>query len=97
MILSLRQNELLLPPRSRVGARYKGSTASAENTGKTSETKDIQKARQPFHDLQDVAAATPSEHYAKNNPGAGWAGYKHPMFGGYLDALSSAPSPTATD
>ncbi len=41
-------------------------------------------------DLDEVAAATPDDHYAKINPGAGWAGYKHPMFGGYLDALSSS-------
>jgi len=85
------------PPSTNYVDSISERTTSAKNAGKTSDTKDVQKARQPLHDLQDVAAATPSEHYAKNNPGAGWAGYKHPMFGGYLDALSSAPTPTVTD
>lgn len=39
--------------------------------------------------LDDVAAMTPEDHYAKNHPGAGWAGYKHPQYGGYLNQLSS--------
>ena len=30
----------------------------------------------------------PDEWYAKQNPMAGWAGYKHPKWGGYLDNLS---------
>ena len=38
-------------------------------------------------DLEKTAANTPDDHYAKNHPGAGWAGYKHPEFGGYLDNL----------
>lgn len=38
--------------------------------------------------LQKVAEETPDDHYAKNHPGAGWAGYKNPMFGGYLDNLN---------
>ena len=38
--------------------------------------------------LEEVAKNTPDEHYAKRHPGAGWAGYKNPMFGGYLDHLS---------
>ena len=38
--------------------------------------------------LQKVAEETPDEHYAKDHPGAGWAGYKNPMFGGYLDNLN---------
>eukprot|EP00537_Pseudo-nitzschia_pungens_P018053 CAMPEP_0172404656 /NCGR_PEP_ID=MMETSP1061-20121228/63943_1 /TAXON_ID=37318 /ORGANISM="Pseudo-nitzschia pungens, Strain cf. pungens" /LENGTH=94 /DNA_ID=CAMNT_0013139549 /DNA_START=291 /DNA_END=575 /DNA_ORIENTATION=- len=33
---------------------------------------------------------TPEEHYAKDHFGAGWAGYKHPLYGGYLDHLSIA-------
>jgi len=47
-------------------------------------------------DLKDVAAETPIEHYAKENPGAGWAGYKHPMFGGYLDNLKNTEDETTT-
>jgi len=42
----------------------------------------------PIFDLDEVAARTPDEHFAKKHPGAGWAGYKHPLYGGYLDALS---------
>ena len=38
-------------------------------------------------DLEKVAAETPSSHYAKRNPGAGWAGYQHKKFGGYLNNL----------
>lgn len=40
-------------------------------------------------DWSDTIAATPDDHYAKDHPGAGWAGYKDPMYGGYLDHLSS--------
>jgi hypothetical protein len=47
----------------------------------------IEKSIRPIFDLQDVSAETPSDHYAKKNPGAGCAGYHHPMFGGYLDNL----------
>lgn len=43
-------------------------------------------------DLEDVASITPDDHYARYHPGAGWAGYNHPQFGGYLDAMSS-PTP----
>lgn len=38
--------------------------------------------------LAATAEITPDDHYAKNHPGAGWAGYKHPQFGGYLDNLN---------
>lgn len=38
--------------------------------------------------LATVVENTPNEHYAKNNPGAGWAGYKHRQYGGYLDNLA---------
>eukprot|EP00546_Thalassionema_frauenfeldii_P017542 CAMPEP_0178896892 /NCGR_PEP_ID=MMETSP0786-20121207/1438_1 /TAXON_ID=186022 /ORGANISM="Thalassionema frauenfeldii, Strain CCMP 1798" /LENGTH=116 /DNA_ID=CAMNT_0020567371 /DNA_START=42 /DNA_END=389 /DNA_ORIENTATION=+ len=40
-------------------------------------------------DLENVMKSTPDDHYAKHHPGAGWAGYKHPQFGGYLDALAT--------
>lgn len=40
-------------------------------------------------DLENVMNSTPDDHYAKEYPGAGWAGYKHPLFGGYLDALAT--------
>ena len=40
-------------------------------------------------DWSDTIAETPDDHYAKHHPGAGWAGYKDPMYGGYLDHLSS--------
>eukprot|EP00593_Proboscia_inermis_P005596 CAMPEP_0171318146 /NCGR_PEP_ID=MMETSP0816-20121228/86103_1 /TAXON_ID=420281 /ORGANISM="Proboscia inermis, Strain CCAP1064/1" /LENGTH=63 /DNA_ID=CAMNT_0011812285 /DNA_START=152 /DNA_END=343 /DNA_ORIENTATION=+ len=39
-------------------------------------------------DLEEVAKRTPDDHYAKEHPGAGWAGFKHPQYGGYLDNLS---------
>jgi len=32
----------------------------------------------------------PDDHYAKDYLGAGWGGYKHPRYGGYLDNLSSS-------
>ena len=50
--------------------------------------------------MKDVMARTPDDHYAKYHPGAGWAGYKHPMCGGYLDHLSSpfvSPSPSSQE
>ncbi|CAJ1970225.1 unnamed protein product [Cylindrotheca closterium] len=39
-----------------------------------------------------IARRTPDDHYAKHHPGAGWAGYKHPMYGGYLDHLHLQPT-----
>ena len=48
-------------------------------------------------DLEQVATITPDDHYAKIHPGAGWAGYKHSQFGGYLNAMSSSPSSTSND
>lgn len=29
----------------------------------------------------------PEDHYSKNHPMAGWAGWKHPQWGGYLDNI----------
>ena len=46
--------------------------------------------------LENVVERTPEDHYAKEHPGAGWAGFKHPMYGGYLDHLSSSSAGTAT-
>lgn len=37
--------------------------------------------------LDQISAVTPADHYAKHNPGAGWAGYNHPLYGGYLKNL----------
>jgi len=34
----------------------------------------------------------PDEHYAKDQPMAGWAGYKHERWGGYLDNLQQSPT-----
>lgn len=47
-----------------------------------------------YYSIEDVMARTPEDHYAKQNPGAGWAGYKNPMYGGYLDHLSSPSAST---
>jgi len=38
-------------------------------------------------DLVEIAENTPHSHYAKKHPGAGWAGFRHPLYGGYLDHL----------
>ena len=43
-------------------------------------------------DWAETIAETPDDHYSKVHPGAGWAGYKHPMYGGYLDNLASSSS-----
>jgi hypothetical protein len=40
-----------------------------------------------FFDLEETSQQTPDDHYAKDHPGAGWAGYKHPQYGGYLESL----------
>ena len=48
---------------------------------------DIVNSKPISFDLDKTAASTPEGHYAKNHPGAGWAGYKDPQFGGYLDNL----------
>lgn len=36
---------------------------------------------------QSYVAEIPPDHYSKRNPGAGWAGHRHPKFGGYLNNL----------
>lgn len=41
----------------------------------------------PVPNLDQIRALTPNDHYAKHNPGAGWAGYTHPLYGGYLNNL----------
>ena len=41
---------------------------------------------------QQAMAETPDEHYAKEHFGAGWAGYKHSLYGGYLDNLNTVGS-----
>ena len=46
-------------------------------------------------EIISAAANTPDDHYAKNHPGAGWGGYKHPRYGGYLDHLSSCDATNA--
>ena len=45
---------------------------------------------------ETTIAETPDDHYAKVHPGAGWAGYKHPMYGGYLDNLAISSSSSST-
>lgn len=55
-------------------------------------SKPIPKEEVSSNNLDGISKDTPNDHYAKNNPGAGWAGYKNPMFGGYLDNLSSSNS-----
>ena len=63
---------------------HKSSTASSP----VKHTTPIKQPKaMPIFDLQKVAEETPSDHYAKKHPGAGWAGYHHPLFGGYLDHL----------
>jgi hypothetical protein len=49
----------------------------------------LPRAPEPPNDEQ---TAIPDEHYSKNHPMAGWAGYKHKRWGGYLDNLASLPS-----
>jgi len=49
----------------------------------------------PLHRNQDVSLSDtstmiPDEHYSKDHPMAGWAGYKDPKWGGYLDNLASS-------
>ena len=44
----------------------------------------------------ETIAEIPDDHYAKDHPGAGWAGYQHPMYGGYLDNLAIASSSSSS-
>jgi hypothetical protein len=37
--------------------------------------------------LDQIRSITPDDHYAKHYTGAGWAGYNHPLYGGYLNNL----------
>ncbi len=62
------------------------STRMAETTGSYLDT--LQQST-PSTDWSDTVEETPDDHYSKDHPGAGWAGYKDPMYGGYLDHLSS--------
>ena len=42
----------------------------------------------PADSAESMHETPPVEHYAHDQPGAGWAGYKHPAYGGYLDHLN---------
>ena len=46
---------------------------------------------------RNTVVETPDDHYTKDHPGAGWAGYKDPMYGGYLDHLSSSENNDPTN
>lgn len=41
--------------------------------------------------VPEIFEEPPDDHYAKDHFGAGWAGYKHPLYGGYLDHLYAHP------
>ncbi|OEU06456.1 hypothetical protein FRACYDRAFT_254473 [Fragilariopsis cylindrus CCMP1102] len=41
---------------------------------------------------EKTIAEIPDDHYSKFHPGAGWAGYQHPMYGGYLNNLAISSS-----
>lgn len=64
---------------------------TVKNTGSYLDTlqQNSQSATITNTNWSDTIAETPDDHYAKDHPGAGWAGYKDPMYGGYLDHLSS--------
>jgi len=47
----------------------------------------LEERRDEIQDLTKIRSKTPAEHYAKKHPGAGWAGFQHPQFGGYLNNL----------
>mmetsp|Transcript_8898 Transcript_8898/g.10631 ORF Transcript_8898/g.10631 Transcript_8898/m.10631 type:complete len:157 (-) Transcript_8898:147-617(-) len=51
-----------------------------DNTG------DIGTLNNHHHHITNIS--TPNDHYAKLHPMAGWAGYKHSNWGGYLDNLA---------
>lgn len=99
--LSVRVGALILPAivagfqvnyLNTLSAPKKAPIISSGNTNKYlnslgSEPSPTQHSTLPPVDLNQVAIETPLDHYAKENPGAGWAGYKHPLFGGYLDRL----------
>lgn len=68
----------------------KGEVKLNEKTSKKQQKDQEYEASKRNESLEEIAASTPDDHYAKKHPGAGWAGYKHPRFGGYLDALSSS-------
>jgi hypothetical protein len=44
----------------------------------------------------ETIAETPDDHYSKDHPGAGWAGYQHPMYGGYLANLACTSSSSSS-
>jgi len=53
----------------------------------TANGNDSAQHRDAFGD--DVVNVIPDEHHAKEHTMAGWAGYKDPKWGGYLENLSS--------
>ena len=65
-------------------------TRCPKSEAETSEifTTETAKAPTPTDGMAETIAETPDDHYAKDQPGAGWAGFKHPMYGGYLEHLS---------
>jgi hypothetical protein len=76
--------KILSPPSSPMN--YLDSLSTNENVI-PDDSSTLRPFQSPISDLKQTATQTPDEHYAKENPGAGWAGYQHPMFGGYLNNL----------
>ena len=65
-------------------------TVATKSTGDYFDSLQHQSASDATIDCANIIEETPDDHYAKEHPGAGWAGYKDPMYGGYLDHLSSS-------
>lgn len=63
---------------------------ATKNTGDYFDYLQNQSATDATIDCANTIEETPDDHYAKDHPGAGWAGYKDHMYGGYLDHLSSS-------
>jgi len=73
--------------RSSTTSEYLSSLTQGADSVFGNKAHDIVNPKPVIFDLDQTAASTPEDHYAKNHPGAGWAGYKHPQSGGYLDNL----------
>lgn len=87
---------LQLPSNCKVAVALSSNNSYLDSLKPTSSASFGNSRQDEFDSMEDVIARTPEDHYAKHHPGAGWAGYKHPMYGGYLDHLSSSSSSSSS-
>lgn len=65
-----------------------GSSPASTAVATFSSTSKTGEGVEPSESLPSPHADIPDEHYSKDHPMAGWSGYAHSQWGGYLDNLN---------